>query len=217
MKEQHKIRISVLGDSVSTFDGYTPEEAVFYDRWRQEESGVRTVEETWWMQVIQGLGGELGVNNSYAGTTVAGGLAVSGTSRHRLQALGSAGMPDMILVAMGANDWGFGVLPQEFEYEYRRMLQRMRRMYPDTEVWCATLLRGRPVPEEDMFFNVDGVISQNVYSDIIRRIAAEEGVRTADLAAYHMEYESMDGVHPNWEGMKTIACLWMKELARQAV
>lgn len=209
-----KIRISVLGDSVSTFAGYTPAEALFYDSWRQEETGVMSPDDTWWMQVIQGLGGVLGVNNSYAGSTVAGGLLTSGTSETRLQTLGAEGEPDLILIAMGANDWGFGVPPQEFEYEYRRMLQRLGRLYPKSEKWCATLLRGRAVPEEDMFFNVESVLSPNLYSGSIRRIAAETGCHVADLAASRMEYESIDGVHPNKAGMKMISGLWLRELQK---
>ncbi|CVI70953.1 GDSL-like Lipase/Acylhydrolase [Eubacteriaceae bacterium CHKCI004] len=213
MKDQKK-RISILGDSVSTFAGITPPEALFYDAWRQEETGVTSPDDTWWMQVIQGMGGILGVNNSYAGSTVSGGFMTSGTSEKRLRTLSAEGEPDMILVAMGANDWGFGVHPQEFEYEYRRMLQRMKRLYPRAEIWCATILRGKPVPEEEMFFNVDGVISPNIYSDIIRRIGTEEAVHLADVSGYHMEYETIDGVHPNREGMKMIACLWLKELQK---
>lgn len=213
MKDQKK-RISILGDSVSTFAGITPPEALFYDAWRQEETGVTSPDDTWWMQVIQGMGGMLGVNNSYAGSTVSGGFMTSGTSEKRLRTLSAEGEPDMILVAMGANDWGFGVHPQEFEYEYRRMLQRMKRLYPRAEIWCATILRGKPVPEEEMFFNVDGVISPNIYSDIIRRIGTEEAVHLADVSGYHMEYETIDGVHPNREGMKMIACLWLKEVQK---
>lgn len=213
MKDQKK-RISILGDSVSTFAGITPPEALFYDAWRQEETGVTSPDDTWWMQVIQGMGGMLGVNNSYAGSTVSGGFMTSGTSEKRLRTLSAEGEPDMILVAMGANDWGFGVHPQEFEYEYRRMLQRMKRLYPRAEIWCATILRGKPVPEEEMFFNVDGVISPNIYSDIIRGIGTEEAVHLADVSGYHMEYETIDGVHPNREGMKMIACLWLKELQK---
>ena len=213
MKDQKK-RISILGDSVSTFAGITPPEALFYDAWRQEETGVTSPDDTWWMQVIQGMGGILGVNNSYAGSTVSGGFMTSGTSEKRLRTLSAEGEPDMILVAMGANDWGFGVHPQEFEYEYRRMLQRMKRLYPRAEIWCATILRGKPVPEEEMFFNVDGVISPNIYSDIIRRIGTEEAVHLADVSGFHMEYVTIDGVHPYREGMKMIACLWLKELQK---
>lgn len=213
--ETHKKRISILGDSVSTFAGYTPEEALFYDSWRQRETGVTSSDDTWWMQVIQGMGGILGINNSYAGSTVSGSLASSGTSERRLQTLGADGEPDMILVAMGANDWGFGVNPQEFEYEYRRMLQRLRRLYPQAELWCATLLRGRPVQEEEMFFNVESVLSPDIYSEIIRKTVLEEGLHLADLSSYHVEYETVDGVHPNKEGMKMISCLWLRELEKK--
>lgn len=212
MENKNKKIISILGDSISTFAGYTPAGAVFYDDWRQRETGVADPGATWWMQVIEGLGGVLGVNNSYSGSTVSCGLLTSGTSLRRLETLGAEGDPDIILVSMGANDWGFGIHPQEFEREYRRMLQRLRRLYPNSTIYCGTILRGQPVPEDEMFFNVDSVISPNIYSDIIRRTAVDAGCLVADLAAHHMEYETIDGVHPNKEGMKLIACLWLKEL-----
>lgn len=53
-------------------------------------------DDTWWMQVIQGMGGILGVNNSYAGSTVSGGFMTSGTSEKRLRTLSAEGEPDMI-------------------------------------------------------------------------------------------------------------------------
>ncbi len=72
-----KRRISILGDSISTFAGYTPEEAVFYDSYVQWETGVKSVEDTWWMQVIKALDGELGTNHSLAGSMVSGNLSTS--------------------------------------------------------------------------------------------------------------------------------------------
>ena len=113
MENKNKKIISILGDSISTFAGYTPAGAVFYDDWRQRETGVADPGATWWMQVIEGLGGVLGVNNSYSGSTVSCGLLTSGTSLRRLETLGAEGDPDIILVSMGANDWGFGIHPQE--------------------------------------------------------------------------------------------------------
>ena len=100
-KEKGRI-FSVLGDSISTFAGYTPAEAVFYDMWTKKEAGVFQPEDTWWMQVINGLGGALGVNNSYAGSLVSGHMATSGTAGQRLTALGAKGNPDVILVASGS-------------------------------------------------------------------------------------------------------------------
>ena len=211
-KEKGRI-FSVLGDSISTFAGYTPAEAVFYDMWTKKEAGVFQPEDTWWMQVINGLGGALGVNNSYAGSLVSGHMATSGTAGQRLTALGAKGNPNVILVAMGMNDWAFCVLPEEFEFEYRRMLQDIKQLYPESEIWCATLLRGFiDDSHEELFFNSDGCISQKIYSDIIRKVAEETEVCVADLGKYAVEYETIDGVHPNKSGMKTLSELWLKEM-----
>ena len=54
LQKERKLRISILGDSISTFAGYTPKDSVFYDSYVQWETGVKTVEDTWWMQVIRG-------------------------------------------------------------------------------------------------------------------------------------------------------------------
>ena len=78
-----KRRISILGDSISTFAGYTPEEAVFYDSYVQWETGVKSVEDTWWMQVIKALDGELGTNHSLGGSMVSGNLSTSAMSYER--------------------------------------------------------------------------------------------------------------------------------------
>lgn len=53
-------RFCVLSNSVSTYEGYTPASAVFYDAYYQSISGVTSVNDTWWMQVINRLGGVLG-------------------------------------------------------------------------------------------------------------------------------------------------------------
>ncbi len=205
--------ISILGDSVSTFEGYTPSKAVFFDRYNSFETGINTVEDTWWMQVIRALGGDLGVNHSLAGSTVAGGISSSGASMDRIRALGAEGVPDMILIFMGANDWAYGILPDEFRKAYGLMLDRVKESYPDSEIWCGTIASGKLVdPAERFFFNMDGLISPRIYSDIIDSLAGDRHLHTADMARNQVEYETIDGVHPNKEGMKTLADLWLKSI-----
>ena len=93
------------------------------------------------------------------------------------------------------------------------MLQDIKQLYPESEIWCATLLRGFiDDSHEELFFNSDGCISQKIYSDIIRKVAEETEVCVADLGKYAVEYETIDGVHPNKSGMKTLAELWLKEM-----
>ena len=49
---------SILGDSISTLDGYTePDGAAFYTGMEKFRADVFTPDDTWWGQVIQYLGG----------------------------------------------------------------------------------------------------------------------------------------------------------------
>ena len=207
--------ISILGDSISTYEGFTPSRGVFFDRYNAYETGIESVEDTWWMQVIRALKGEPGVNHSLAGSTVSGGMIASGTSYDRIRALGDNGTPDIILVFMGSNDWAYGVLPERFKKAYETMLDRIRETWPDSEIWCGTIPSGKLVdPAERFFFNMDGMVSPRIYSDIIRALAEDRGAKVADLAKDNTEYETIDGVHPNKEGMKTIAALWISSLKK---
>lgn len=104
-------KISILGDSISTFAGFNPARfAVYYEGERCEKTGVQDVGDTWWMQVIERLGGQVGANASYSGSMVEGASFPAGSSVERVAALacddGSA--PDLILVFMGINDYGWG-------------------------------------------------------------------------------------------------------------
>ena len=71
-----KTRVTIFGDSYSTFEGYlTP---ATNETWywkadsphRNQKNDVTKVEETWWWQVIDKMGWELEMNNSYSGSTV---------------------------------------------------------------------------------------------------------------------------------------------------
>lgn len=214
MKNSKKI-ISILGDSISTYEGYTVHQGLFYDRFIQMISGVKSVQDTWWMQVIDKMGGQLGVNDSFAGSTVSGNVSISGTALKRLKALGANGEPDVILVSMGTNDWGSYVMPDDFRAAYRQMLMGITMLYPDAEIYCATIIRGRdPEDMSDLFMNVEGCISPMIYSDIIRQVAGEYAAHVADLEKYHTEYHTIDGIHPNAEGMQEIAQMWLNEIQR---
>ena len=203
--------ISILGDSFSTYVGYSPSKAVFFDRYNSYETGIETVEDTWWMQVIRAQDGELGFNDSLAGSTVAGGMSSSATSYDRIRALGKNGKPDCILVFIGSNDWAYGVIPDQFEQAYGLMLDRLKEIWPEAEIWCGTIPSGKMVdPAERFFFNMDGLISPHVYSDIIRKLADSRNIHVVDMAKDGLEYETIAGVHPNKDGMKTLADLWLR-------
>ena len=64
------LRFSVLGDSISTFDGISPPGGVYYGPSFGDITGVRSPEDPWWMKVIRAMGGQLLANNSWSGSTV---------------------------------------------------------------------------------------------------------------------------------------------------
>ena len=227
------LKISILGDSVSTFAGYTTPDGVFYDLFAMGMAEMGSVEDTWWMQVIRGLGGQLEINNSFSSTTVsdsqdylppllAAGYVpdrfhsspnyLSGCSDQRTAGLGR---PDMILIYMGTNDAGYGVDPARFQADYRRMLQKIKTNYPAAQIWCGTLLWSYCVKDETFNYyqkSMGGAESLIPYNRAIRAAAAAEGCRLADIAASGQEYAAIDCAHPHAKGMKTIASLWLSAM-----
>ncbi len=111
-------KFSILGDSISTLEGYNPTGySLFYTGEICEKTGVREMQDTWWGKVIEVLGGELLVNNSWSGSRVSmlpggmpGKLFPSGCSNERTGGLHSGSVkPDVIIVYLGINDWANGV------------------------------------------------------------------------------------------------------------
>lgn len=116
---------SILGDSISTYEGYSNDavnmndtigsNAVFYGESRK----YITVEETWWKQVINNTGMNLLVNNSSSGSKVVGAGNVTGTVQdqgigirpenlHDNTGSNAGTKPDIIAVYMGINDLNAG-------------------------------------------------------------------------------------------------------------
>ena len=70
-KQEKKIKVSILGDSISTYFGYTDfGYPVYFMDDKACENGIESVDDIWWKQVIDSLGGELCVNNSFSGSLV---------------------------------------------------------------------------------------------------------------------------------------------------
>ncbi len=102
--------ISVYGDSISTFEGATPEGwSIFYQGEQRKATGVEALDDTWWMQVINHFGGELLTNAAWSGCVLEGDTFPQGGSERRIAALERDGKtPDDILIYIGINDYGWG-------------------------------------------------------------------------------------------------------------
>lgn len=214
-------KFSVLGDSISTLEGWNPEEyAVFYEGERRVQAGIASPEDTWWGKVIAALGGSLLVNNSFSGSLVCRHpdcyIPSYASSDERTSTLGKDGqVPDVVMIFMGTNDWGFGKgicadrtkEPLDvFSEAYSAMLEKIRHNYPKAELWCFTLAVSRFDRKQGWSFPYSiGGRPMELYCEVIRSCAEKAGCTVIDLYKKAEPYDSIDGFHPSEKGMQTIA------------
>ena len=224
---------SILGDSISTLSGYSePFHASFYDNTKKTKSGVLTPDDTWWGQIIRQLDGQLLINNSFSGSTVTklnGYLVPSyACSDERTASLGySDHSPDVIIIFMGINDCGYNVklFPASdsdkndtsfFYVAYSSMLDKLKRNYPKSELWTLTLPISKCTKMENFTFPyLQCGRHINEYNDIIRLSSKEKGCKLIELYDDNVTYDTIDGFHPNSEGMKTISNRIIQELEKE--
>lgn len=232
-------QFSILGDSISTLDGYNPRGYnVFYKEDSCQKSGVKQMSDTWWGKVIDFFGGELLVNNSWSGSRVTklpnrDSLFPSGCSDERTSALHiNSVKPDVIIVYIGTNDWARGVeteyldylgeeltpIGYEFYSTYSLMIEKLKKNYPNSEIWCCTLNKTFMSQKPSFVFpEKHGGIHIEEYNKIIRRIAHDMHCKLIDLYSYNIPYDTIDGSHPNTDGMNTLATLMIREIGGEEI
>ena len=203
-------KISVLGDSISTFKGITKDDPnTFYGNYQIRVGGFSGVEDTWWMRVINGLGGVFERNNAFAGSCVTDGYGL-GRGMNAWERVNALGEPEVILIFGGANDLGFGVSAEEFRAAYALLLERLRERYPAADIWCSTLINGVKILDDEPYFMGEKPgKALEPFSSIIRECAAAAGAGLVDMAASGLEYDTIDGCHPTAGGMAQLAQLWL--------
>ncbi len=152
MAQSHK-SVSILGDSYSTFQGYiTPETNVtwYFDPYKEINTDVSSVTQTWWHQLIKEEGYRLCTNNSFSGATICnrGYRGEDYTDRSFITRMKNLGNPDIIFIFGGTNDAWAGAPIGEYKYEnwtkddlftYRPamayMLHWMKNRYPNVDIY----------------------------------------------------------------------------------
>ncbi len=222
---------SILGDSLSTLEGYNPYGyAVFYEGAMCYDSEVMKYEDTWWGQTILHFGGELLENNSWSGSLCSR-LGMYDLSSHacgdeRCEALGNGNIkPDCIIVNIGTNDWGWGVLPMSedkdredvFENAYNLMLRKLKNNYPNAKIFCCSLSMGYSSHNPDYVFpQYFAGYHISEYCKVIEKCARENGCAYLDLINADERYDTVDGFHPNKEGMKVLSKRVIEQMEKTA-
>lgn len=225
-------KFSILGDSISTLEKYNPKGyRVYYSGDRCRAADVFNAKDTWWGKVICFLGGKLLENNSYSGslvtklpdssTTFPSACGNERTSMLHLRET----KPDVIIVNMGTNDWlnNIGVYPEDeqisselyFAPAYDHMILRLRRNYPDAEIYCCTLC-GTYISSNKLFYFQDNPLSNIMteYNEVIKNVAFNRDCKIIDLSS--ILYDTIDGVHPNIDGMTSIASAVIRSMVDNA-
>ena len=209
--------ISILGDSICTFEGYNaPGYYIYYNNEIQKENGIKSVSDMWWHKVITYLNGMLCVNNACAGSMVTGNDMISATNDRRIEDLSTeTHTPDIILVAMGFNDYGFGKDVSDFKNAYDLLIDKLTARYQDAEIICSTLAESFVSKRSAYLFPLTpGINTLSEFNDIIRKICKAKDTRLADISDSE-KYETLDGVHPTVTGHNTLAKIWIDCLSHQ--
>lgn len=167
---QAQTKVSVLGDSYSTYQGYvTPESNLCWyagtDGGDNKENDVSAVEQTWWHLLITAQGLQLERNNSYSGSTVCntGYNGKDYSDRSFITRMTDLGQPDIILVFGGTNDSWAGSPIGKYRYKdwtekslysfrpaFCRLMDYLTKRYPDARIINITNTGLKPVITETM-------------------------------------------------------------------
>lgn len=147
-------KVSILGDSYSTFVGQVSPEwnYVWYygeNTAPENPNDVRSVDQTWWKIYLDRSGNVLEKNNSFSGATICGtGYEKEDYSdRAFIVRMYNLGNPDIIFVFGGTNDSWAGAPIGEYKYAdfskadlmtfrpaFAYMLSELKKLYPDAEI-----------------------------------------------------------------------------------
>ena len=199
---QAKPSVSILGDSYSTFEGYlTPDTMdIWYFENKQDprRTDVKSVGETWWMQLIKKKNWKLELNNSWSGSTIC--YTGYGDEDYRLRSfitrVPALGSPDIILIFGGTNDSWSNAPVGEYKYaDWRRadlytfrpamacMLHKIKERYPTADIY---------------FISNDGLKPE--ITESMAQIC-----KHYDVPMIQLENISKTAGHPNVKGMTQIA------------
>lgn len=204
------VRIGLIGDSISTFEGWIPEGYVAY--YPASSSEIMDVSQTYWYRLIYDLMPDavLDRNLAYSATRV----AVIGTNDNydrndfvtRIDQIGFDN-PDIVIIHGGTNDrrastpnhvplgeYGFDLPIDQldrtcFRSAYVCMVRKIMERHPGVKIVCI----------------IGDTLNTEKYqglADSIRTIAEHYGFSTV---SFTYALESADGVHPNASGAQYMA------------
>lgn len=215
------LKFGIIGDSISTFDGYLPSDVDGYEgavyKTYYPKGNVNKVEKTWWYKTATMLGSDIGdiCNCSWSGSTVSGNSlseanAYAGCSTRRIQDLSVRGfIPDIVLCFISCNDWAANVPVGSWSFSdplvgtekvrtlreaYAIMIQKIHLQYPAAIVFCLTNLidKNRDIVPGWPSTNDNKVTTEEWNKNIVE-IANALHCHVVDLQSCGIDYDNIRG------------------------
>lgn len=224
--------ISILGDSISTYIGYSNNESdnetlkdnkVYY----KGDNILTSVEETWWKLIEKETNLKVLVNNSYSGSKVFNsGKSKSEGWKDRSENLHNSSdvNPDIVSIYLGTNDARTDLEPGELElidlsnYIINNFDGTYTYETPKTFAQAYAIMLHKIIVKyknPDLFcFTIipyDTHMKVSEYNNVIRIVSAQFNCNIVDLENYKDLTNALENdvfgvtVHPNEKGMKLIA------------
>ena len=188
-------KVSVLGDSYSTFVGIIPSNySSFYPNDRND---VTKIEQTWWSLYVNAKGYALEKNDSWGGTTICGtGYGGMDSSRSNfISRVDSLGNPDIIFVFGGTNDaWANSPMG---EYQYSDWTKDDCKYFRPA-LACLTDMLQKRYANAEICFILNSELREPV-NESMREVCKHYNVKLVELH----NIEKQNG-HPSINGMKSI-------------
>ena len=232
-QESNNKILSVLADSISSFSGVIPNG---YLAWYPTYShGTITQDDMWWQKLANDLGLQIGSICAWSGSKCSGDAASTtnasaGCSDKRVADLSIGGIPDIIVVFIGINDflrqipigdWDYttAVPANErtdiFSVAYSLMISKIITNYPNAKVFCCTLLQEFNGQENPSYPIINkGGVYLHEYNNKIKEIANYYGCTIIDLHSCGINQANIkemtfssntnEWLHPTKEGQRLI-------------
>lgn len=193
-------RISILGDSYSTYKGYVqPDSNICWygHEERKKVNDVRNVGQTWWRLLAAQGGYRIEVNNSYSGATIChtGYEGKDYSDRSFVSRHDHLGQPDIILVFGGTNDSWAGAPLGEYQYADWTKAQ-LYHFRPAFACLLASLAKRYP---QAKVYNISNCDLNPAYTEAMAEICRHYGI--IDIALHDIEKQNG---HPDVAGMQEI-------------
>ena len=241
-----KVKISIMGDSISTFKGYIPTGFAAYYPKANDNTIMDSATKTWWHKLITDLDFELGGNSSWSGSKIAcdpnpyscfSSTITDTASISRIDAVGINGQPDYILIYGGTNDtptnkWNKGNFNDTtdtatFIGSYYTLISRLKSKYPNAELIAIIPTRMPTISDtqwNEVYTTLKTILENNKipYVDlsqtVLQRNAGDHNPRKQICDDYYLNTEAdANCVHPNEAGMEVTKNEVKKELNKRVI